>query len=300
MKRCLPSQFKLAYVDQWSKALELVSKIPTVPLVVDLPQKGSETDELNALISHNDIRNAMVVSPRSNEENLDFLYLHPQVSSILSSQAKDFPLQLERAIKSRLQPEKAWGIEQYLSDPKDLVREQIFSYGGQSFLLTLGDYVSRLNCYSGFTDRVQTILTELLMNAVFDASPDEGLKRRRRELNLANQHVRLEKSESVIVSYAHDGDRFALSVSDNYGTLDRNRIVQSLLRCAMKQHDQVKLSEGRGAGIGLYTCYTSSDQLIFNVTPGQRTEAVCVLRLTKREKDALGKPKSVHFFVGRT
>jgi len=124
--------------------------------------------------------------------------------------------------------------------------------------------------------RIEQCVDEMLMNALFDAPLDAqgksifaGVPTRKR--------IQLRTDQTVAVSYACDGQRFAVAVRDAFGALERDTLVRHL-RKALHASQAVDRKAG-GAGLGLYLMATAARALWFDVVPGVSTEAVCMFEL---------------------
>ncbi len=131
--------------------------------------------------------------------------------------------------------------------------------------------------FPDFPEIIVSIAWEMLMNAMIDAPAAAG--------GVAPGPVHLE--------YGHDGKRFALAISDPYGSLRRERIVESLERCHRRGEDQIREGSG-GAGIGLYLLLRYSSRLHFVVRPGVSTHVVVVTQLTRRFAEFVTAGKVIH------
>ena len=119
---------------------------------------------------------------------------------------------------------------------------------------------------------IEQCIDEMLMNALYDAPVDEdGIH------VFANLPVRtrigLRIDQAVVVQYAFDGARFAMSVRDAFGSLERATVLRVLHKC-LHADDKIDRKEG-GAGVGLFLMVNEATSLAFHVVPGLATEAVC-------------------------
>src|SRR5262249_53611289 len=89
--------------------------------------------------------------------------------------------------------------------------------------------------------------------------------------------ISLRVEQKAIVQYACDGKRFAVSVRDAFGTLERATVLRYLYKC-LHSDQQIDRKAG-GAGLGLYLMTNAASDVYFNVLPGVATEATCVFDL---------------------
>jgi hypothetical protein len=81
-----------------------------------------------------------------------------------------------------------------------------------------------------------------------------------------------------VLRWACDEQTLAVSVGDGFGAL-RQRDVLDNLRRARSERGRPRARSGdemAGAGLGLYLVLANVASLIVNVTPGHRTEVVCL------------------------
>jgi len=117
------------------------------------------------------------------------------------------------------------------------------------------------------------VADELLSNALYDAPVDEdGQPTRAAE----SRHLAraLSGRECVTLRYACDARYLAIEVTDLFGSLDRRTILQYLAKAARRgDMDKVDFG-GTGAGMGIALSYSCCNHLVFNLSPGMRTEAI--------------------------
>src|SRR5262249_3272079 len=89
--------------------------------------------------------------------------------------------------------------------------------------------------------------------------------------------IALRTEQVVVVQYAFDGSRFAVSVRDEFGSLDRDTVLRVLHKCL--HAEQPVDRRASGAGVGLYLMASSASTVYFHVAPGVATEVVCVFDL---------------------
>jgi hypothetical protein len=136
----------------------------------------------------------------------------------------------------------------------------------------------------------EELLTNALYNAPVDAHGHRPLAHRPR-----SEEVALADHEAVVVDVAFDGRQLAVAVTDPFGSAEPEHLVGNLGRCFRRGDDQVADKPG-GAGLGLFRLFESVGQLIFNIAPGQKTEAIGIID-TKQPMRALStSSKSFHVF----
>ena len=127
---------------------------------------------------------------------------------------------------------------------------------------------------------IANAIDELIMNAVFTAPTDTA---GRRIYDQANHEaaLALEGKTQVDVSIAFDGIQVGISVSDLYGSIDKEKVHRNLSALS-KDEVQKKEDHGKsrmlsaGSGIGLASIYRSGGSLICLSEKNTRTE-VCAI-----------------------
>jgi len=122
------------------------------------------------------------------------------------------------------------------------------------------------------TQGIITVAEELILNAVIHAPrlPDGSPK---------YEHVGprpdlvLDPGEEVHIAWGCDGQRLMLSVTDNFGRLEK-ATLRSYLTRAFEGVQLQPENKASGAGLGLSISLRSIHQLIFNIQDQKRTEVV--------------------------
>lgn len=134
------------------------------------------------------------------------------------------------------------------------------------------------------------VTDELLSNAVHNAPVDAQGTHFRRDL-ARDQEVTLQPSETVRLRWACDARYVAIEVNDSFGSLDRKTILHALGKNDVRE-------SGGGAGMGLALTYRSCDHLVFNLSPGRKTEIIALIDVRQAPTDRLP-ASSYNVFVER-
>ncbi len=140
-----------------------------------------------------------------------------------------------------------------------------------------------------------TVTDELLTNAVFNAPTDANGAPRFAHLPRTEEVV-LGEGESIIVDLCSDGRRLGISVTDPFGSLSPDRVLNYLAKCFRKGQDQVDAKDG-GAGLGLYYTFEALSQFVVNIAPERRTEVIGILDVRGTYRDFAQRAKSFNIFV---
>jgi hypothetical protein len=97
----------------------------------------------------------------------------------------------------------------------------------------------------------------------------------------------------IQVQYGCSGRYFGVAVRDGGGSLNRERLLEYLLRAKSGPHIENKAT---GAGLGLVSVLKSSSKLIFNLDPGYSTEVIALFDIELFAKGKVG-ARSLHVFT---
>jgi hypothetical protein len=181
-----------------------------------------------------------------------------------------------------------WGIEPYEIEIADS-REKA------DYVRRVADYARQLGCNDRIVELVETMVDELVMNALYNAPRNPDGSARYAKLHRREQ-VLLEPHERGTLSFACDGTHIAVAQSDPFGALTHETIISYLNRCMVKGPQQMSDATG-GAGLGLYRVFQSLTKFIINIQPGKRTEVITLLDLRLSMKQFRTVPKSFHIFI---
>lgn len=184
-----------------------------------------------------------------------------------------------------------FGAEKYLLWGTDLHETELVR-GSQRAELA-GELAERVRA-RGQSARVASmamlVTDELISNAVHNAPIDEHGVHYRRELP-RDRELLLDSRHRVRLRWGCDARYLAIEVTDRFGSLEQGTILNALARSDVRQ-------AGSGAGMGLSLTYRSCDQLVFNLSPGRRTEVIALIdvRYPPSERTAVS---SYNVFVER-
>ncbi len=167
-----------------------------------------------------------------------------------------------------------FGIEKYVGSWAVVLHEiKLDRLSQKSDLLgRFESYLTALDVPETVMQGIITVAEELILNAVIhaprnaDGSPKYEHIGPRPDLVLA-------PGEEITVRYGCDGQRLMISVSDNFGRLEkqtlRNYHPRAFEGALLRTEDKTS-----GAGLGLSMSLRSIHQLIFNIQDQKRTEVI--------------------------
>lgn len=113
------------------------------------------------------------------------------------------------------------------------------------------------------------VADELVSNAVHNAPVDDRGEHYRKDIP-RDIEIELTDRHAVQLRWGCDARYLAIEVTDQFGSLDRDTILRSLARSDVRE-------SGGGAGMGITLAYRSCDHLVFNLSPGTRTEIIALI-----------------------
>jgi CheY-like chemotaxis protein len=181
-----------------------------------------------------------------------------------------------------------WGVEPYCVQIRD-------SAAKPDYIHQVASYAAALGCNERTVELVETIVDELVTNAIYNAPrlPDGSAKYAKRS---RREQVQLEPGEVGELQFACDGDYIAIAQIDPFGALTQETVVSYLNRCLVKGPEQFSDASG-GAGIGLFRVFSSLSKFIVNIDPGRKTEVISLIDLRLSMKRFRQAAKSFHIFV---
>ena len=103
------------------------------------------------------------------------------------------------------------------------------------------------------------------------------------------------RSEQVEMNFACDGRYVVLSVKDFWGRLDRSTIMKYLEPNLSGKQAAIENKPG-GAGLGLSLVMNSITQLVFNISPGRRTEIIALFYIRDGGRTFRTMGQNLHVF----
>ncbi len=145
-------------------------------------------------------------------------------------------------------------------------------------------------------DRLVEAVHELLMNAMYDAPVDGwGLSRYAQD---RRADLVLEEAEIPTLRVGYDGVTLAAEVSDPFGRLRDEQVVDGIVRGARNAGADAPVldtSHG-GAGLGMWRLHGSSMALVVDVRPLESTRVLWFFETDVNPRDTRGMPSSLHLF----
>ncbi len=201
-----------------------------------------------------------------------------------------------------------FGLEKYLSWGVKVGEITVRTYEDKrESMAEVCSYAKDVGARRPVVAKIESVVDELLMNALYDA-PASRLVRGTTPPGAprADDDVtrELPPEPKALLRWACDGRYFAVSVEDAFGALAKESILEHLARARQERGRPLASSPGEepqsggaGAGLGLYFILSSVTRFIANVSPGKRTEVICLFDLKVAGRDAEACARSLHVFT---
>ncbi|MCA9664600.1 MAG: PEGA domain-containing protein [Myxococcales bacterium] len=202
----------------------------------------------------------------------------PATRSVLVSE--DLSLPTLSSVSAKLLWGDVFGLGKVVPWGVRIYSEAVASYDDRMQALSaVGRFASALGLRAKYREAIDSVLDELLMNALYNAPVDAAGGRVFSEVD-PKDRLSMQVERPVLLQYACDGSRFLLAMRDGFGSLDRKTVLDYLERCATAEGSQIE-RKASGAGLGLYIVANHVSELIFSVLPGAATEVICSIDLRK-------------------
>lgn len=189
-----------------------------------------------------------------------------------------------------------FGIEKYFIWGVNPIAVAIRETQDKQRVLTLvEEYAKNIGVNPRFVAQLRAVADEFVTNALYNAPVDRSGQHRFARTS-RSEVVRLEPEEDVQLKLCCDGRRIGISISDPFGSLTMETVLDYLAKCMRKGDDQVDEKQG-GAGLGFYYIFDALSHFIVNLSPGKRTEMVGIIDVSGTYREFTSRPKSFNLFV---
>jgi hypothetical protein len=200
---------------------------------------------------------------------------------------------------SKLRTGDLFGLEKYLSWGAAIHDLPVINTDEKrAAVARVAGYAEGVGARRATVSKIESAVDELLMNALYDAPAAHQKVESLRRVRGTGVTPTGEDTRRALLRYGCDGRYFAVSVLDEYGLLEKQVILNSLLRARTERGRPLQVSEsGAGAGLGLYFVLSAVTRFIVNIEPGRRTEVVCLVDLRQQGRDSASCARSLHIFT---
>ncbi|SMF62233.1 hypothetical protein [Pseudobacteriovorax antillogorgiicola] len=197
---------------------------------------------------------------------------------------------------SKLSSGDIFGVEKYLA-PNTTIHHEVIKSSKERERLNNKVMEFAQACHLGqHTSRMAFGITEeLLMNSIYDAPAAAGIDRFRNIDQTTAIH--LQEGEQGQLSFACDGRILAISSSDPFGALKKDKVFQYLKKVLKRSSTEGLIDTKRGgAGLGLFKILYSSHAIVCNVEEGKKTEIMALIDVNDQLRDFSTMARSIHYF----
>ncbi|MBI2568995.1 MAG: hypothetical protein HYV63_18410 [Candidatus Schekmanbacteria bacterium] len=247
----------------------------------------------------------ILVSKASAKDSFTSIEQHDFIQNLIAQKvgiiAQISPLDSTELIVTinKLRTGDIFGIEKYFPwgiETKHIVVRD--SSEKQQYIQEVIDFAEKLSPRDRTLSILNIVLDEFITNAIYNAPRDKDgvhkyIRKSRRD------RVVLEREEEACLSYGCDGRSFGIAVSDPFGALEKDLIIQYLRRCfAQKGHNKLAAdNRSGGAGLGFYMSFNFIKNFVINLEKGKRTEIIGFLDLDSSRIKPTQVGKSFHVFL---
>lgn len=238
----------------------------------------------------------VLLTSSDNQGNVKILENHRFINHIISRNLEDRNSSIRYILTAlgKLLNKDLFGIDKYLMWGVE-VQNRVVTNSNQreSLREEIQTHFKKIGVRSTVLDRVNTAVEEMLMNAIYDAPVDSSGNHIFNHISRKNE-IKLDTHQQSQLAYASDGVLLAVSVTDPFGSLTKNIIIDYLISCYHGKAGSMNEKKG-GAGRGLHQVVENADLTIFNVKKGVRTEVICLFYIDGQRRE--GQPSFHYFFV---
>jgi len=201
-----------------------------------------------------------------------------------------------RTTLAKIATDDIFGIEKYLA-PHTVIHREIVKSSAEREVLNNKVLEFAEACHLGqHTSRLAFGITEeLLMNTIYDAPAAAGIDRFQNVDQTTA--IELELNEQGELCFGCDGQILAISSSDPFGALKKDKVFQYLKKVLKRTASEGLIDTKRGgAGLGLFKILYSSHGLVCNVEKDYKTEIMAIIDVNDQLRDFSSMARSIHFF----
>ncbi len=233
---------------------------------------GEDLQTLN-YVAESDLFGHLIMRPGSREVSAA-----PDQRTIAEDQARTSRLFSVAA------SDRGFGVERYFG-PNVKIQEIMVTKASQkkTIVESLKMKLLEVGFHSRAATSIATAADEIIMNAIFDAPTDDT---GRVMYAQTARSTEMELSERARVSFKimFDGTVLGLSVLDQYGSLDKKKLLGHLAKSYQNDQFKVKASVA-GAGLGIANVFNTCGGMVFCCEMGVKTEVMLFYRKAKSYKE---------------
>lgn len=262
--------YRVDVADDLEQAIRLIAHVTPVLVVVD----GSAVMAPNAeeLLATARARGAEACMTLLGTAQLDHVPKILGLGAITNLLVHPMPVLAEEltVTAQKLMRDDLFGAEKYLLWGTRLHATTLTRASQRSHIVgELADQVRALGQSARVASMAMLVADELISNAVHNAPVDAHGIHYRADLPRDGE-LELDARHQVTLRWGCDARYLAIEVNDTFGSLPRDTILTALAKNDVRE-------SGGGAGMGIALAYRSCDHLVFNLSPGKRTEIIALI-----------------------
>lgn len=193
-----------------------------------------------------------------------------------------------------------FGLEKYVTWGTVIKEKQVSTYDEKRLAIKdVARFAKCVGCRRQMIDRIEIVVDELLMNALYDAPAMHLGKPRKDLLALATPGSGPISDKPAILRYACDGRYLVVSVMDKFGELQKNRILENMSRDEYDEKSGLR-KPGSESGLGLFYIISYASRFIANIQPKIATEVICLFDLRRSKRDSSRHATSFNIFLAQS
>ncbi len=285
------SGYTVEIADDLEQGLEMIGRQAPALVVIDGSVASSpRVSELLAATTANETLACITLLGASASEHVPRILGLGAVTNLLvhpmPTLAEELTITTHKLIRQDL-----FGAEKYLLWGTELERSLVTRSGQRADLVgRLAELVRERGQSARVASMAMLVADELISNAVHNAPVDAQGEHYRKELP-RDSDFELDDRHEVTVRWGCDARYLAIEVSDRFGSLDRETVLNALAKNDVRE-------SGSGAGMGIAIVYRSCDHLVFNLAEGRRTEIIALIDVRNPPAER-GAASSYNVFVER-
>jgi len=173
------------------------------------------------------------------------------------------------------QKDRAFGLANFFSEKSQIQTVKLkTSLQKQQVVEAIRSYLVKAKYPSRMANVIANAVDELVMNAIFTAPVNE-LGQRTYDKTPRDSDFPLEGKQQVEVTVAFDGSQVGISATDQYGAIDKEKLIYHLSTIYTDESYKVRTSIA-GAGLGLATTFRTGGSLLFVCEKNSKTEVAVI------------------------
>ena len=174
------------------------------------------------------------------------------------------------ATVSKLLQRDLFGVEKLMPWGVRVYSTLIGDYQEKSqAIITIGEFAQAMGVRRKYREQVEQCMDEMLMNALYDAPVDDEGKPLFADVPV-KERVLMRVDQKAIVQYACDGERFAVSVRDAFGTLEKRRSRTISTSACMRPRARRSIARRAAPGSGSTSSPTRRPRCTSIFSPARR------------------------------